>query len=45
MSQRNKPSRKQAQRKATSTAELLIDYRADLLNLGKACKLKLPYLT
>jgi hypothetical protein len=36
---------KQAQQKATSKAGQLADYRADLLNLKAAFKLKLPHLT
>jgi hypothetical protein len=36
---------KQVQQKATSKAGQLVNYRADLLNLRTACKLKLPHLT
>jgi hypothetical protein len=36
---------KQAQRKATSKAGQLVDYRADLLNIRTAWKLKLLHLT
>jgi hypothetical protein len=42
--QHGNPS-KQAQRKATSEASQLVDYRTDPLNLRAAFKLKLPHLT
>jgi hypothetical protein len=36
---------KQVQQIATSKTGQLVDYRADLLNLRTACKLKLPHIT
>jgi hypothetical protein len=42
--QHRNPS-KQAQQKATSKARQVVDYRADLLNLRAAFKLKLSHLT
>jgi hypothetical protein len=47
--QTNKPQRgnssKQAQRKVTSKADQLVNYRDDLLNLRADFKLKQPHLT
>jgi hypothetical protein len=43
--QRNKPPSKQAQQKPNSKAGQLVGYRADLLNLRIALKLKLQHFT
>jgi hypothetical protein len=43
--QRNKTPSKQVQQIATYKTGQLVNYRADLLNLRTACKLKLPHLT